>query len=80
MIFKTLALKQYRLKPQHLDGLLFTKKRSVFFCRSRFELSLDMLWRSTVVSGYRHDMFLYNEREVERRAWECHGGPEGFDA
>nr|VWO99652.1 Succinate-semialdehyde dehydrogenase (EC [Ganoderma boninense] len=31
-------------------------------------------------SGYRHDMFLYSEREVERKAWQRHGGPEGFDA
>ncbi|KAI1782097.1 hypothetical protein LXA43DRAFT_1151152, partial [Ganoderma leucocontextum] len=60
-ISKTLALQQYRLKPQDLDGLVFAKKR-------------------TRVSGYLHDMFLYKEREVERRAWERHGGPEGFDA
>ncbi|TFK84289.1 hypothetical protein K466DRAFT_496871 [Polyporus arcularius HHB13444] len=25
-------------------------------------------------------MYLYNERDVERRAWERHGGPEAFDA
>ncbi|PIL34994.1 hypothetical protein GSI_02781 [Ganoderma sinense ZZ0214-1] len=36
--------------------------------------------KRVIVSGYRHDMFLYNEREVERRAWERHGGPEAFDA
>lgn len=23
---------------------------------------------------------LYKKREVERKAWEKHGGPEGFDA
>ena len=33
-----------------------------------------------MVSGYMRDMFLYNEREVERRAWERRDGPEGFDA
>lgn len=25
-------------------------------------------------------MQLYQEREVERKAWELHGGPEGFEA
>ncbi len=24
-------------------------------------------------------MFLYSEREVEMRAWEKYGGPEGFE-
>ncbi|TFK85963.1 hypothetical protein K466DRAFT_664103 [Polyporus arcularius HHB13444] len=26
------------------------------------------------------DMQLYQERDIERRAWERHGGPEGFEA
>ena len=34
---------------------------------------------STVARGIVRPMFIYKERDVERRAWEKHGGSEGFD-
>ncbi|KAH9891857.1 hypothetical protein C8Q73DRAFT_92020 [Cubamyces lactineus] len=35
----------------------------------------------TVVNGkFLKNMYLYNERDVERKAWERRGGPEAFDA
>ncbi|PIL35068.1 hypothetical protein GSI_02856 [Ganoderma sinense ZZ0214-1] len=34
----------------------------------------------TVVNGVKRAMYLYNERAIERRAWEMFGGPEAFDA
>ena len=39
-------------------------------------------WRLTsmVVTGKKRDMYLYKERDIERKAWERYGGPEGFEA
>ncbi|PIL35030.1 hypothetical protein GSI_02817 [Ganoderma sinense ZZ0214-1] len=34
----------------------------------------------TVVAGVIRPMYIYKERDIERRAWEKHGGPEAFDA
>ncbi|PIL35026.1 hypothetical protein GSI_02813 [Ganoderma sinense ZZ0214-1] len=42
--------------------------------------SLPFEKRSTVVAGKKRDMYLYKERDVERKAWERYGGPEGFEA
>ncbi|KAM5536914.1 hypothetical protein V8D89_009461 [Ganoderma adspersum] len=36
--------------------------------------------RTTVVAGKKRDMYLYKERDLERKAWERYGGPEGFEA
>ena len=35
---------------------------------------------STVVAGKKRDMYLYKERDVEWKAWERYGGPDGFEA
>lgn len=44
-----------------------------------FRLSdMTLLCRST--DRKKWPMQLYQEREVERKAWELHGGPEGFEA
>ncbi|PIL35027.1 hypothetical protein GSI_02814 [Ganoderma sinense ZZ0214-1] len=61
VISKSMAFKQYRLKPEDLDGIPFDIKPGQ-------------------LGGYPCDRYLYNERDVERKAWERHGGPEGFDA
>ncbi len=55
---------EYRLKPQDLDELVFTKSRFVFpvIMSSSFQLCLmcSIMWCSTTVSGRPHNMFLYN--------------------
>lgn len=41
-----------------------------------------VLWRltSTVVAGKKPDVYLYKKHDIERKAWERYGDPEGFQA
>lgn len=55
------------------------KYRACSYVPPSFRLSkMTFLCRST--DKKKRPMQLYQEREVERKAWELHGGPEGFKA
>ncbi|GJE94928.1 hypothetical protein PsYK624_111040 [Phanerochaete sordida] len=64
-INKTAARRLYRLTPEDLDGLSTKIVEKVATIKGRKEIVL---------------MTLYNEREVERRAWTRHGSPDAFEA
>ncbi|KAI0655402.1 hypothetical protein C8Q70DRAFT_936318 [Cubamyces menziesii] len=59
-INKTRALKEYRLQPSDLEGLVWKVKEK---------------YHEGMVVNAR----MYKEQDVERKAWERHGGPEGFE-
>ncbi|KAI0712305.1 hypothetical protein C8Q76DRAFT_483160 [Earliella scabrosa] len=54
--------------------------------KQRYRLSdwdlegLPVTHDSTVVNGFVRPMFLYSEQDLERKAWELHGGPAGLVA
>jgi len=63
-ISKGIAQEQYRLRKEDFNGLVPDIRKNGMFIRGGIELSTH--W--------------YREREIERCAWERHGGPEGFKA
>ncbi|KAH9891867.1 hypothetical protein C8Q73DRAFT_650476 [Cubamyces lactineus] len=74
-------MKRYRLKASELEGLTFQQTEYVVISRSHLTTSVHEVYVSrTVVAGRIVPMYLYNERDVERKAWEHHGSPEAFDA
>ena len=42
----------------------------------------DTMWAiiRTVIRDVARPMYIFRERDIERKAWEKHGGPEAFDA
>ncbi|KAF9482626.1 hypothetical protein BDN70DRAFT_918979 [Pholiota conissans] len=65
-ITKTDAMKRYHLNKKDMDGLNYTTTTANSFVKitERFYKAVES--------------HVYKERDVEMRAWEKHGGPEGF--
>lgn len=72
---------QYKLREKDLEGLKAHKAQYTSPSYAVFGARAEPQRHSkTNYVGICDEMQLYNELEVERRAWERYGGPEAFEA